>query len=454
MSLLLLAGACSSGGEVGGGDTTPATADFTVDFNSVITDDFAGFGTQYNNYLYTTRTYTNTGVTTANLPDLEQKVKNLKSQYVRIFFDRKCWEGQSGYNAEYMPSTVKVIELAQATNALVNITYWNTSNAAQMSAFADFIKKMLDDGMTCVKQVTIQNEVNDTGISQADYQASYRAFVARLVELGIRNKIQVVGGDLTLTNQASWFAYMADNMSDILDGYSSHIYWKYPDEPTKATDRLSGIMNIINAMPTGKKKPEYITEYGVRGVQTDGDPYKNPGTYQGTPICRTVVYATEHARFNIEALNYGIAGLVKWDCYKAEYDNTPQYHNLIGSGADGYPLYPGYHLYRLFTHSSASGWKVVKSNVNKVDAFKKVAAMKAATGNDMTVYAMNNSNGDIHIAVDGLPANKTFHTLVWNKVQTGLLTKGDDVTSDANGYVKLTVSARGLVAMTTLNPTL
>lgn len=55
----------------------------------MITDNFLGFGTQYNNNLYTTRTFENDGVSEENLPDLEKKVLALGSQYVRIFFDKK-----------------------------------------------------------------------------------------------------------------------------------------------------------------------------------------------------------------------------------------------------------------------------------------------------------------------------------------------------------------------------
>ncbi len=454
--LLLMTGVCPSCSDGGGEGEETSAVDFTVDFNSVITDNFVGFGTQYNNYLYTTRTYNTDGVSAANLPDLEKKVKDLKSQYVRIFFDRKCWPGYSGSNAEFMPSTIKVLELAQASGSKVNLTYWHTSAEAQMPAFAEFIKEMFDRGLTCITQVTIQNEVNaaSEGITQPEYNIIYRAFDKRLKELGIRDRIDIVGGDLLFyDNQPLWFAYMGEHMADILDGYSAHIYWFYPAEPTKATDRLRNVKNSIDAMPAASRRPKYITEFGVRGVWIDGDPYR-PGYYHGAPIGPTTVYATEHARFNIEALNYGMNGVIKWDCYKAMYDNTPQHNYLIGSGTDGYPLYPAYHMFRLFTHSMASGWQTVKTTVKKADEFKLVAAMKSATGGNMTVFAMNNSNGELFIGIDGLPANKTFHTLIWNKTQAGDLVRGDDVTADAKGNVTLPMTARSVVALTTLDPTL
>ena len=86
--------------------------DFEVDASLVITENFLGFGTQYNNNLYTTRTYESDGVSEDNLFDLEKKVLELGSQYVRIFFDKKCWDVGT---PEYFSSFVRTVELAQKT---------------------------------------------------------------------------------------------------------------------------------------------------------------------------------------------------------------------------------------------------------------------------------------------------------------------------------------------------
>jgi hypothetical protein len=42
-----------------------------------------------------------------------------------------------------------------------------------------------------------------------------------------------MGGDFVedgggaVSDQRTWFHYMADHMNDILDAYSVHIYWNY-----------------------------------------------------------------------------------------------------------------------------------------------------------------------------------------------------------------------------------
>ena len=33
------------------------------------------------------------------------------------------------------------------------------------------------------------------------------------------------------SNHLNWFEYMAENMNDVLDAYSVHIYWNYWDIP-------------------------------------------------------------------------------------------------------------------------------------------------------------------------------------------------------------------------------
>lgn len=427
--------------------------DFTVDASDVITDNFLGFGTQYNNNLFTSLTAASDGVTASNLPDLEKKVLELGSQYVRIFFDPKCWETSDKYNPEYMPSFIRTVELAQRTGSLVNITYWHSSKVDDMDAFGDVIYDLLvTRGLTCVKQVTIQNEVNDTKITQDEYRNIYAAFNTRLRTLGIRDRIQIVGGDLTLTNQASWFAFMAGSMSHLLDGYSSHIYWDHWDL-AKPNDRLDGIAAELAKMSGDGVKPCYVTEYGIRGEKISGDPYADPGYLRGTktPIGWTNVNAFKHALFHIDALNVGMAGLIKWDCYKAKYDNGNQFFSVIGAGSDGYPLYPSYWMTWVFTHTCATGWKVISAQPTVSTLSPKSLAAMTDGANDYTLYALGTSTSEVNFKVGGLPANRTFHVIAWNDNLMGGLSKLADVQSDAAGVVSFDVKANSFVAVTTLD---
>ena len=426
--------------------------EFNVNQNKVISTGFAGFGMQYNQNVYSTISVTD-GISASNIAQLEVKVKALKSQYVRIFFDSKAWPTDPHYSvatADFMTSFVKTVQLAQDAGATtINITYWHTANAALMPAFAAVLNDLIvNHGLIAVKQVTIQNEVNSTSITMDDYKACYASLDQALSTLGIRNLIKFVGGDLVETNQQSWFTYMAGNMNDLLAGYSSHIYWN-DNDAVKPVSRLTDVSNIVNALGSAIK-PVYITEYGVRGGNTTGLPDPGDLTGTSTPISQTTASALQNALFQINGLNLGYAGFIRWDCFKAKYDGGTQYYSCIGSGTDGYPLYPLYYMTCLFTYTCQPGWSVVETkqgnNINKA-----VAVMREKTGQNMTLYALNKSSGMYPFVIGGLAANKNFHVVVWNNDQLGKISKLTDVSTDATGVLKLTLQTQSVVAVTTLD---
>lgn len=97
----------------------------TVDFNTVMADDFSGFGTQYNQNVYSTFSEVD-GIKPENIHQLEKKVKNLGSRYVRIFFDSKSWPSDPNYStvpSDFMEAFIKTVKLAQDAGAsMINIT--------------------------------------------------------------------------------------------------------------------------------------------------------------------------------------------------------------------------------------------------------------------------------------------------------------------------------------------
>ena len=427
-------------------------AEFSVDQNKIISNDFVGFGTQFNQNVYSAFSATD-GITSGNLTQLEAKVKALKSQYVRIFFDSKAWPTDPGYSAttsDFMTSFVKTVKLAQDAGAsTINITFWHTATAAQMPALADVLNDLIiNHALTAVKEVTIQNEVNSTSITMDDYKACYSSLDQALKALGIRDLINFVGGDLVQTNQQNWFSYMAANMSDLLSGYSSHIYWD-DNDAAKPVSRLTGVADIVKGLGMAAK-PIYITEYGVRGGNRTGAP--DPGNLTGTsiPISQTTASALQNALFQINGLNLGFAGFIRWDCYKAKYDNGVQYFSSIGSGTDGYPLYPLYYMTWLFSHTCQPGWSVVETTQGN-NMNKSVAVMREKTGQNITLYAGNRSSGMYPFVIDGLPPKKNFHVVVWNNDQKGKIGKLADISTDEAGVLRLSVQAQSVVAVTTLD---
>ncbi len=426
----------------------------TVDVTKILVRDFAGFGTQYNQNLYSNFSLTD-GIMAANIGQLEAKVKTLNSQYVRIFFDSKAWTTDPNYSlntADFLDSFVKTVKLAQDAGAkTINITFWHTATAADMPGFAAVLKDLIvNRGLTSVKEVTIQNEPNSTSMSVETYNACYLSLDQALNGLGIRNRIRFVGGDLVQTNQQTWLSYMATNMNNLLSGYSSHIYWD-DNDAAKPYNRLAEVANIVKGLGVSLK-PIYITEYGVRGGNKPGLP--DPGNLSGTsvPISQTTVSAMQNALFQIQGLNLGFAGFIRWDCYKAKYDGGTQYFSCIGSGNDGYPLYPLYYMTYLFTHTCEPGWQVVSSVTGSINkSYIVAAAMNNSNVSEQTIYAINMYADRVDYSLKGLIPNKTYNIYSFNSDGTGILKKESSVTTSAAGEINGRAMPKSLLAITTLD---
>lgn len=452
--------------------TTPpnVTAEFKVDQNKVVSTDFVGFGAQYNNNLYTTLSSDVDGVTPQNVTNLEDKVKKLGSQHVRIFFDCKSWADYPKYNAEFMPSFIKTVQLAQASGASVNLTYWHGAYddlyeesgtwpmSRQMTDFANVIEHLIVDlGLTSVQYITIQNEVNTVSCTMANYVVAYRKLDEILKAKGIRNRVKFIAGDLLVDelkddqSVTNWITYFGANANDIVDGYSVHLYWDY-GIINDAITTMKYAYNTVTSLPPNQQKPIFVMEYSPTADWRNQPGAFSPGFLSGTTtrLDFTNDYALVHGWFQVWALNYKYVGFSKWDCYKAKYDSGTQYFSEIGIASDGYPVRPSYYMTWLFTHTCLPGWNVVETkqgnNVNKV-----VAVMKDKAGQNMTLYAVNRSSGMFPYVISGLPANQSYHLVAWNNDQKGKIEKLSDVKTDESGFLKLNLLAQSVVAVTTLD---
>src|SRR5690348_2538854 len=313
---------------------------------------------------------------------------------VRIFLSPAAYQSGDQY---LMDSTYKTVELAQKAGAEINVTWWFIERAPNndpviqqqlmqqdMQEFASTLQDLVTNhGITNLRQITIQNEVNTSWVTPQLYEQYYRLLDQYLRAAGIRNQIKFVGGDLVINNQQTWFDYMATHMGDVLDGWSVHIYWNYWDTAYMQS-RLNGILAIYNSISPDERKPLSVTEYGVRGIKTlngqkimDADPYRGgaltatlAGYYQApdgsiTPVNETNIAAYEQAWFNMQSVNDGFVGMSKWDFYRAQYDFSYQDYSLIGylfnvaPGQDRWPLRPAYNMEWLMANTTGQHWQVL-----------------------------------------------------------------------------------------------
>jgi hypothetical protein len=447
-------------------------------------------GAQFNQNLYASglrilggKTKTVPKLSDESLADLEQKLKALKPQFVRVFF--------SPFQDTGPPSTrdsfVRTVQLAQAAGATINITVQSVlpyvENPGQgMNEFAAVLDELVrSQGCTNVRWVTLQNEPNtppgSEKINPPLLKSMYQSLDTALGDL--RPQIKFMAGDLIegddpkngyppsaslppafndigsdwrgFSNQGYWVKWMQENMDDIADAYSIHIYWNaYSDiEPKpKFMTRLETI--------TGKGKPFYVTEFGVRGNNAHG-PEGPPGTLRdGTPLQRSKLGAFQHAWFQIAAAQLGCAGTAKWDAYQAFYDATRQSFYAIGGPVENtWDTYPTYDLLRLFTTTMEPGWQA--ASVPGVEPWAAVAEFRgdrtelAIVGLDKR-WAMMNGDSQQQSSftlATGLAQGTQLALLVWNHGGEGRISRQAPVSVGVRGQVTIDVPQHSVFALTT-----
>jgi hypothetical protein len=420
---------------------------------------FDGFGVQFNQHVYA-----NISGPPSGLPVLESEVMALRAPLVRIFFNTTEWTFP-----DRMESFDRTVALAQRSGARINIT-WQGSGVpfalANMSRFADVLAERIEALGIGELWVTLFNEPNSTRITLSQYEQVYRLLDAELRARNVRSRVHFMGGDLLGTtsplgqSQAQWFAYLADNMGDLLDAWSVHIYWDFWD--AAKIDRRLGteVRTIFSVIPEEQRRPLFVTEFGVRGIPTfEGEPGDQPGSWlDGTGMSETLLSAFQHAWFMIRAAELGFTGTVKWDLYAAKYDAGTQDHSAIGPVSLGWPKRPVYRLLQLVTSvTEPRGGRIVQV-VRAADAppSKELTGYISPAG-DLTILGLDTQGGMVATTsselvgytIGGLPPNTSFRFLLWNGDGTGENREVGRVNSDATGTVGLSVPRNAVFALTT-----
>jgi hypothetical protein len=434
-------------------DATVEVTEFQVVPGTVLVPSLAGYGGQFNQNVYA-QISRQAGVSDQNVLDMERNMVTLHPQFSRIFFHPAAFN-----DPDRMQSFVRALMLAQRTGTTINVT-WQSGRmdvaSGNAKRFADLLIDLVrNEGITNLRWLTLQNEPNGTRMTPEQYEAQYRALDPYLMP--IRGHVRYMGGDLVAMNQRIWLEYFAAHMTDLLDAYSIHVFWDYWDVD-KLQDRLAAVRTIVDSLPAQARKPLYVTEYGVRGLQNfNGVRASIPGVWEdGTPIMQTNVGAFQHAWFDMLSARLGYLGTSKWDLYFGVYDDTPQAHSIVGSPLQGWPLYPVYNFLHLLTTTVKQGWKVV--GVDSVpDTTRLLAAYSgpkgawSVLGLDTAGALLNSPSATlVPYSIGGLPAGRTFRLLVWNQDGDGLVGPATTVTTDAAGVASIVVPQHAVFVLTTV----
>ena len=443
----------------------------------VLVPSLGGYGFQLNQHVYAAIT----SPPPESLPDLEAKVDALEPQLVRIFYAEQAETA----NPDRMESFIETVQLAHEAGATIDISYQSTTRAKlnaplYMGRFAVILEDLVRTrGLTNVRWVTIQNEPNDTAVTLAQYQALYRALHAELVARGLDDEIGLMGGDLVEfgddknqpnKNHRDWFAYMAENMNDIIDAYSVHIYWNYWDIP-RMEFRLRDVRQIVTEeLPPEARKPVFVTEFGVRGiVNYPGKPSSGQSGYwaDGTLMAHTNIAAFQQLWFSLASAQLGYAGTVKWDAYWGVYDNSYKAsYWLIGPAEEGWPLMPAYHAFRMLLQTTQRGWQVLGVNPWADDDWKAGVADQreqeivafAGPSDELTLVGLDSNGRGLNAvsadtssySIGGLPAYTTLHLAVWNAAGDGENTIAGAVVTNGAGVARFELPLHAVFALTTV----
>lgn len=454
-------------------------------------------------------------LTSAQQAKLREAIVNLRLGHSRVFVGRVLVTTREPPPKE-LAAFLSTLRLAQDAGANVNLTFWGqgpyagmaklkslkwpdpklrawpaqkeqqgklkwppalmdggdvTGPAELMRRFASLIARTRQEGLTCVKYATIQNEPNQgkTDLAQMGspvlamrfYERLYRLLDESLRKLDVRGAVDLVGGDLVLEGnspQKDWLRYIRTCMDvprpkfgSVVDAYSIHVYWAPDDDPKdgfpqRLESRLKGLATELKT--SGIDKPVYVTEFGVRKLNAKPEP---GGLGSGQTIEFSPDVAFQHAWFMALAPQYGCAGLVKWVLYRTDRRSAWGEWGMIDAPNPGAPRTsfgrsPAYRLTRLFNHLVERDWTA--------DGFGKskdgtVLASRFKGPAHESVAVLNRSLGSQEVVVEGLKPRKYF-VADWNQDGEGGPAKErpDPLVPNA-GVLPLTVPARGVVALST-----
>ncbi|HEV8685960.1 MAG TPA: hypothetical protein VGQ84_01700, partial [Gaiellaceae bacterium] len=477
---------------------------------NVLFPSLIGYGAQFNNHLYAPITPWPPGL---GRGDVEDKVKKLEPQLVRIFYNDNMDGNADGkspneWQANYA-SFVRVVQLAEDAGATIDISFQNLANAKSgpepaMAKFADVLEDLVrGHGLTNVRWAEVGNEPNSPCMRPAaqggcpdpnqvtleQYNALYRALHAQLLARGLRVQIQLMGGGLVESAGArhhyTWLKWIAQNMSDVVDAYAEHVYWTY-DNSGRLEYRLRDTYNLMKELPAAQQKPGYMMEFGIRGYNTcEGKPtlFAQNQLYYRPESCmdiwRTNVAGFQQLWFNVHSAQLGVAGTAKWDAFWGRYDKSSfnnQLYWMIGPPTEGSPLTPTYHAMSLLFHVTEPGWQIIglepwesndwtapgfggRGGATSDDQPEKELVGYSGPNGELTIVGLDTHGRDLNTvsldppsqySIGGLPANTAFNLAVWNATGAGTNSIAGTVTTNAAGVARFDVPLQAAFALTTV----
>lgn len=427
------------------GARTDGDAISVVVLDSPLKAPLLGIGVQFDPFFFSHNVTMGNG---ASIEDWDSiivpRVKSMRIQRYRVCVLPQWWEPYNDnedpfvandfgftWNSYDMQSLYKVLDLAEETNADVNLVLWGCPVGASLSTGGKHIKYIepwfLSSGRkhwvtgpkdpeefaenfvsllshlikvkkyTCIKEITPFNEPESKVVETDNYVLCFKAIHNRLIKEGLRDKVSMVASDNIDSNQ--WFLKTCvDSLSDIADIYDSHSY-AFGHNSKNESIREWELNNFQIVLPSGKT--HFVGEFGTNETRIEA--------------FETFERGVQLSRIAIELLNAGAVSVSYW-CLDDHFTNTESsYDNMMKSGLwryinkvysgevfyspsdENYHVRPQYYAYSLLTRFIRKGDVVYPTNLK--ESYLSTIALKHNEGN-WTYFFVNSTINNYSLLIN------------------------------------------------------
>jgi len=398
----------------------PARAEFVLQPNEVITDNWQGFGSQGDLFLYLQRTIAE-GITDKDRDVVRKRIHAMRPQMVRLLFDVSNWEPERGKrtpDSEAMKDLRETVAIYQAAGADVHLTEWGWTTPAwsrpngriphpdERRAFTDSfvaaVKYLRDDcGFKNVRYVTVYNEPNGN-IPWHDYAAIYRCLDDSLKAAGLRRDVAVLGPDEVYSYD--WLYNAVAELDDVIDCYSFHNYASDTGRhfATCVQPRIALMPKAKTTGLTPPRKRLVIAEFGMHDRM---DTFMTPhnGEYE---------YGVFLADCAIEAVKEGVSAMMMWCLMDTNYTVRMKW-GLWRFRDENWEPRPGFYAWSLLTRYTERGSTIHPVTCSVDDA--AAAAFRAPRNGPWTLLVTNRRKTARPFTMSGLPPKSRWTLCVYSQ---------------------------------------
>ena len=434
----------------------PVKADFVLQPNKVITDNWQGFGSQGDLFLYMQRTIAE-GITDADRELVRKRILAMRPQMVRLLFNVSDWENERGKptpDGEAMKDLRETIAIYKAAGTDVLLNEWGWApppwcrpigrlphpeeRRAFTDSFVSAVKYLRDDcDFKNLRYVTIYNEPNINEISWEDYASIYRCLDESLKAAGLRKDVAILGPDEVYSYDLMYNA--VTKLDDVIDCYSFHNYASDTGRHFAAIvqPRVALMPRVKSSGLNPPRKRVVIAEFGMHDRM---DTFSTPHNYE-------YEYGVFLADCAIEAAREGVSAMMMWCLMDANYTVRMKW-GLWRYKDENWEPRPGFYAWSLITRYTERGSTIHPLVCDVSDA--AAVAFRAPNKGPWTLMVVNRRKTARPFTMTGLPPKSRWEPYVYcrKSVPTHdwkMIRPGNVQQAGKDGCLKGSMSARSFI---------